>query len=162
MDPDLAPAIRTALDADGDQLARLIFACWAEYPGSVIDPGENPEFWAIATWAERLGGRFWVAERGGRIVGSAGIVPAADPAGQELAKLYVARDARRQGLAARFILMVEDEARRRGAAFVELWSDARFFDAHRLYRRHGYVQDARSRALGDASNSVEYHFLKRF
>ena len=91
---------------------------------------------------------------------SAGLLPTADRAGQELAKLYVAREARRQGLAGRLIAMVEAEARQRGAGFIELWSDARFFDAHRLYRRSGYVQGAASRALGDLSHSVEYHFTK--
>lgn len=153
------PIIRDARDADG--LVALIHGCWAEYPGCVMDVAENPELLQIATWSAARGGRFWVAEAEGWIVGSAGIVPAVDPAGQEMVKLYVARAARRQGLGARFIRMVEAEARQRGARSVELWSDARFFDAHRLYRRNFYVQRADSRALGDLSHSVEYHFAKR-
>ena len=107
MDPALAPVIRAAQDSDGDGLAALIFGCWAEYPGCVIDARENPEFWQIATWSSDQGGRFWVAEDRGRIVASAGLLPTADRAGQELAKLYVAREARRQGLAGRLIAMVE-------------------------------------------------------
>jgi putative acetyltransferase len=56
--------------------------------------------------------------------------------------------------------MVEREAARNSAAFVELWSDTRFLDAHRLYERLGYTRSPHTRELQDLSNSVEFHFLK--
>jgi putative acetyltransferase len=40
------------------------------------------------------------------------------------------------------------------------WSDTRFTDAHRLYKRLGYQQTAEQRDLGDISNSSEYRFEK--
>ena len=51
-------------------------------------------------------------------------------------------------------------AESRGARFVELWSDTRFADAHRLYERLGYRKSGVTRELHDMSGSVEYHFRK--
>ena len=153
--------IRDARDADAEQLIELIGRCWSEYPGVVLDvDGEVPELRAIATAYARIGGRFWVAEATGRIAASVGAVPSALPGGLELRKLYVAREARRQGLGARLSGLVEAEARARGASFVDLWSDTRFKDAHRLYERLGYLRGAQTRELHDISRSVEYYYRK--
>ena len=158
---DAIPAIRPARDTDADGLIALINACWSEYPGCMLDvDGELPELRRIATYISGRDGRFWVAERDGRIVASAGVVPAQDRRGMELLKLYVDSSARRRGLAARLVAMAEEEARGRGADKIELWSDTRFLDAHRLYRRLGYTQSPGSRTLQDLSNSVEFHFAK--
>jgi len=119
-----------------------------------------PQLRAIATAFQGHGGRFWTAELDGTIVGCAGIAPA-QPDGAELKHLYVAKSARRMGLGTNFVAIVEAQARARGAAFVDLWSDTRFEDAHRLYERLGYVRSAQTRELHDRSSSVEYHFRKR-
>ena len=153
--------IRESRDDDAAGLIALIGGCFAEYPGCVLDiDGEMPQLRAIATAFQEHGGRFWTAESEGAIIGCAGIVPA-QPDGAELKHLYVAKDARRVGLGTRFVAIVEAEARSRGAAFVELWSDTRFEDAHRLYERLGYVRSAHPRELHDLSSSVEYHFRKK-
>jgi putative acetyltransferase len=55
---------------------------------------------------------------------------------------------------------VEVEARSRGVQAVELWSDTRFADAHRLYERRGYTRGPETRTLHDKSNSVEYYYRK--
>src|SRR5688500_19777385 len=130
MDP-ASLAVRAALDGDGESLIALIGACYSEYPGCILDVDrEEPALRAIATAFDARGGRFWVAEAGGKVVASVGAVPSAAPGGMELKKLYVAREARRLGLGARLCDLVEAEARERGGAFVELWSDTRFVDAH--------------------------------
>jgi putative acetyltransferase len=154
--------IRDARDDDAAGLIGLIGDVFAEYPGCVLElDHEMPQLRAIATAFEKLGGRFWVAELDGEVIGCAGIAPADDPAGAELKHLYVARRARRTGLGTRFVEMVEAEAARNSAAFVELWSDTRFLDAHRLYERLGYARSPHTRELQDLSNSVEFHFLKQ-
>jgi hypothetical protein len=56
--------------------------------------------------------------------------------------------------------MVEAEAATRGARALELWSDTRFADAHRLYARLGYERLPDARELHDLSHSVELHFRK--
>ena len=153
--------IRPGRDDDAEGLIQLIGDCFAEYPNCVLEvDGEMPELRAIASWATRLDGRFWVAEDGGRVSASVGTTPAADRCGMELRKLYVAARARRGGLGAHLCGLVEEEARRREALFIDLWSDTRFLDAHRLYHRLGYVQTGESRELHDLSDTVEYYFRK--
>lgn len=161
MDPG-GPALRQALDGDADALIALIAACYSEYPGCILDVDrEEPALRAIATAFDACGGRFWVAEAAGKVVGSVGTVPSRAPGGMELKKLYVAREARRLGLGARLCAVVEAEARARGADHVELWSDTRFLDAHRLYERLGYARGPATRELHDLSQSVEYYFKKK-
>jgi putative acetyltransferase len=78
----------------------------------------------------------------------------------DLRKLYVARAARRRGLGGHLCDLAEAQARTCGAVFIELWSDTRFTDAHRLYERRGYVRGAETRALYDLSQTIEFYFRK--
>ena len=152
--------IRDARDDDSDGLIRLIGDCFAEYPGCVLDvEGEAPELISPATWHKEAGGRLWVAEGDGTIVGCVAILPEAERSA-ELKKLYVSSELRRLGLGARLCGLVEAEARSRDATTVMLWSDTRFEDAHRLYEGRGYERGPDTRELHDASKSVEYYFRK--
>jgi len=80
--------------------------------------------------------------------------------GVELLKLYVDRTARGRGLGRRLAALVEEEATRRGAGHIELWSDTRFSDAHRLYELLDYERQPETRELHDLSNSVEFRYIK--
>jgi putative acetyltransferase len=151
-----AAVIRPARDDDGEGIIAVIGGCFAEYPNCVLDvDGELGHLRAVATRFAALGGRFWVAEREGGVVASVGLKPR-PPQTIELVSLYVARSARGAGLAARLVALVLDEARERSAAEVVLWTDTRFFAAHRLYERLGFALGSRARALADASDSREY------
>ncbi len=157
-----SPRVREARDSDAGALIALIAAVYDEYPGCVLDvDDEAPELLAIRSHFRQLGGRFWVAEQNASLVGSVGFVPLAEADGVELRKLYVAQSARRRGLGASLCERVEAAARARGARFVELWSDTRFEDAHRLYARLSYLRGAHTRALHDRSASIEYYFKKQ-
>ena len=152
--------IRDARDDDSDGLIRLIGDCFSEYPGCVLDvEGEAPELISPATWHKEAGGRLWVAEGDGTIVGCVAILPEAERLA-ELKKLYVSSELRRLGLGARLCGLVEAEARRRGATTVMLWSDTRFEDAHRLYEGRAYERGPDTRELHDVSKSVEYYFRR--
>jgi GNAT superfamily N-acetyltransferase len=152
--------IRAARDADAAGLIALVGACWAEYPGCVLDvDGEVPHLRRIAGAFAEWGGAAFVAEEDGEVVGSVGWVPCSD-AGVELRMVYVAARARRRGLGERLVGLVEAAARERGAEEVELWSDTRFLDAHRLYERLGYLRSPVTRELHDLSHTVEHHFRK--
>jgi putative acetyltransferase len=152
--------LRPARDSDAEGLIALVGAVFAEYPGCVLDvDGELPELRRIASAFAELGGRFWVAEREGGIVGSIGCVPAAG-GGLELRKLYVAQSERQAGLGSRLHDLVLAEALARGAATIELWTDTRFETAHRFYQRRGYQRGAATRELHDKSATVEYYFVK--
>jgi putative acetyltransferase len=159
MDQDADYLIRPVHDEDSTALIELIGACWSEYPGCVLDV-DAEELWlraparAYREWA----GAFWVVESGG-VVACVGL-KSHDGAVVELKSLYVARQDRRRGLGARLVGLVEMAAWRRGAALVQLWSDTRFTDAHRLYERLGYRRTGRTHDLHDLSASTEYQFTK--
>ena len=62
------PALRAGRDDDAAGYIALIEACWAEYPGNILDvDGEVPELRALATYFAKLGGALWAVEQGGAI-----------------------------------------------------------------------------------------------
>ena len=153
-------SIRPVVDPDSAQLIELIGTIWRSYPGIVFDvEAELPELYGLASALARAGGAGWVAERGGRIVGCAGVAPSRSSGDWEILKLYVAADQRRQGLARRLMALAEDWARGHGASAVELWTDTRFIEAHAFYRSLGYAQEG-WRQLQDLSRTAEYRFHK--
>jgi putative acetyltransferase len=159
-DKSIRLKIRDARDDDAAGMIALIEACYAEYEGCILDvDGEAPELKGIATAHAEQGGRFWVAESDGEIIGSVGLVPNGGGV-WEMKKLYVTKAARRLGIGRRLVSLAEVEAMSRGAHAIELWSDTRFEDAHRLYERRGYSRLPETRELHDKSNTMEYHFRK--
>jgi putative acetyltransferase len=148
-------AIRPATDADAPGIIDLIARCYADYEGCVLDvEREEPGLLRPAEAFER----FWVAVRGGRVVGT--IAAARHGGNVELKKLYVAHSERGAGLGRRLIELVESWARETEAAAVELWTDTRFLTAHAVYARLGYRRTGRTRELHDLSNSSEFEFVK--
>lgn len=152
--------LREALDTDSWPVIALIGACWAEYPGCVMDvAGEYPELQAPASHFARTGGALWVLPEGHWVAACVGLGPIAGDTA-ELVKLYVARHRRGQGLGGDLLGFVAEQARAGGAKEIELFSDSRFQPAHRLYERHGFVRTGASRHLHDLSATTEYHFRK--
>jgi len=152
--------IRAARDEDAPGIIALIAACWSEYPGCVMDlDGEAPELRALATYYAGKGGRAWVAEIAGEIVGTIGVAPVVDDAWQ-IGKMYVAREHRGSGLAQYLLAGAENHAVWHGARRIVLWTDTRFARAHRFYAARGYVSTGESRELYDLSETVEYAFEK--
>lgn len=152
--------LRRARDSDWWGVVALVSACWAEYPGCVMDAHrECPDLLAPASAYVEAGGEFWVVlDDCHTVVAVAGWRPLASAA-VELERLYVAPQWRRRGVADLLAGMVEAVARERGAPSVELWSDTRFESAHAFYRRRGYVQSGPDRSLQDLSETVEHHFV---
>ena len=153
------PGLREATDDDAWGLIALITACWAEYPGCVVDiAGEYPELQAPARHFQEQKATLWVVPDGAWIGACVGLVPGEGRA--ELVKLYVAPHLRGRGLGASLVGWVEREATEHGCEEIELWSDTRFLPAHRLYVRLGYARTGATRELHDRSGSVEYQFRK--
>lgn len=170
-------ALRPAEDRDAQDLFGLIALCFAEYPGCFVDPHDDmPDLVKPGHWKERetafpegvrrkLGGEFLVLEdQAGRIGACVAFdFPEKGVDGRpvaELHRLYVRPDCRKRGIAARLVAEVEHRARAGNAGRIELWSDTRFADAHRLYERLGYGKTPTTRELGDISGTREYHFAK--
>ncbi|GGG22436.1 hypothetical protein GCM10010964_08270 [Caldovatus sediminis] len=156
-----APLLRPGRDADAAGFIALIGACWAEYPGCVLDvDGEVPELRALATHFAGRGGALWAAERDGRVVGMVGAHPLPGDDAWEICRMYVAAEERGTGLARRLLDAAEAQARAAGARRLVLWSDTRFGRAHRFYEKRGYVRAGPIRVLGDLSNSLEFGYAK--
>lgn len=150
--------IRAATDQDSAALTALVGGCFAEYPGCVLDlPGIDAWMIAPASSYAGSGGALWMVELDGDTVACVGYKPTR-PGRVELKSLYVAAVARRGGLGARLVGLVEDAARAAGAAEIELWTDSRFTDAHRLYERLGYRRGPQTRHLNDPSDTTEFFF----
>jgi putative acetyltransferase len=155
--------VRPVRHDDGDALVRLVGGVYAEYPGCVLDlPGVDADLPRMRGHIADLGGEFWVVTDDAEVVACAGWAPQAvgDAPGAELKRLYVRADRRGRGLGAWLVRRVEAAARRHGAERVELWSDTRFADAHRLYTRLGYAPTGETRDLHDPSRTTEYRFVR--
>jgi GNAT superfamily N-acetyltransferase len=152
--------VRQARDDDAASLISLYEACWGEYEGMILDTeDEMAHLNHVASHYRRLDGYAWIAERGGEIAGSVAWRPL-DGGGAELQMLYVMPKARRKGLASFLVGMVEREIAEHQVPTIELWSDTRFTDAHRLYRSLGWQQLDETRYVDDLSKSTEFHFVK--
>jgi putative acetyltransferase len=152
--------VREALDSDADGVIALYASCWGEHEGMVLDTvGEMAHLNHVASHYARVRGFAWVAERGASITASVAWRPVADDQA-ELQMLYVMPDARRNGLASHLVVMVEQHVSDLGFGMLELWSDIRFTDAHRLYLGLGWEQLEETRHVDDLSDSTEFHFLK--
>jgi GNAT superfamily N-acetyltransferase len=153
--------IRDVADGDAEALIALIGAAYAEYPGCVLDLDDlDADLLAPATAIDEAGGRWWVLEDAGRVIGSIAAGSHASDGSVELKRLYVADTHRRRGLAARLVAEVEHHAREVDARRVVLWTDSRFLPAHRFYTRFGYVATGASRQLHDLSNTTELEFVR--
>lgn len=152
--------LRAGRDADAADFIALISACWAEYPGCVMDvDGEVPELRALASYYAGQGGALWVADDGGRVVGMVATMPL-DQGAWEICKMYAYPEQRGSGLAGRLIDTAEDFARGHGAKAMKLWTDTRFDRAHRFYENRSYVRVGAIRALHDLSNTMEFGYAK--
>ncbi len=155
----MTPLIRSAINADAQDLFGLISLCLAEYPGCFVDPhADLPDMLTPASTYAANGGAYWVIEdERGRVAACCG-VDFPRPGQAELHRLYVRPDQRRAGFAGQLLAKAEALARERGAMIMILWSDTRFRTAHAFYEKRGYRRGAEPRQLDDISNSSEYFF----
>jgi putative acetyltransferase len=148
--------IRPATAADAPAVVALIERVYHEYGFVFIAQDETPDLLAFDATYDGRRGALYVAETGGVITGSVGVKHHA-PAPAELVRLYVAAGARGAGLGQALVEHVIAWAHARAVGHLELWSDTRFLDAHRLYQRLGFVQGGQ-RQFADANDTVEHHF----
>lgn len=132
----------------------MIRTVYDEYSFTWDPEGYHADLYDIAGHYESVGHRFFVAETDHGIVGTAILerFPSAipGPAGDlvrhegrfriggadcSLERLYVHPTARNQGVGAALLEKVITEAIADERKMLEIWSDKRFEDAHRLYGR---------------------------
>jgi putative acetyltransferase len=112
-----------------------------------------------AYYREHSGG-FWVADRGGEIIGMFGL-ESASPGSCELRRMYVAPSARRGGVASQMLRFAEDECRRSAAHKIELSTSELQSTAIELYKKAGY-RLVREAVVADASNKTVGGGIRRF
>jgi N-acetylglutamate synthase-like GNAT family acetyltransferase len=153
--------LRSARDDDAAAIIELIAAVWSEYPGkTLVAANDMPELLRPASAYAECGGRFWVVEANGHVIGTIALASSAEPGVVELQKLYVARAMRKNGLGSFLCHLVECEARERGAHAIELWSDVKLRDAHHRYERLGYRRGEALKTYDDTSSTVRYYYRK--
>ena len=138
--------VRQARSADSEAAAAVVRAVYDEYGFTWDARGYHADLRNV----EAAYAAFFVAELDGRIVGTAGLSREGS-----LERLYVLSDARGAGAGSALLAAVADEARRRGHAQLEIWTDKRFEDAHRLYLRAG-ARTVGERVHDDPDSSHEW------
>jgi GNAT superfamily N-acetyltransferase len=146
--------LRPVIPDDVPRVLDLVRDIFAEH-GCVLNTEEDPYLLNPGPYFREHGGEFWVVQHDSGIIATIAVVLHEDAA--ELKCLYVHRDHRRRGWGQRLSELVLDYARRTGKRRAILWTDTRFIDAHRLYRKMGFTQRGR-RELHDSNNTVEYGF----
>jgi len=171
-------SIRLATQADAPDAVRVVKAVFDEYGFTWDEADYHADLYDLQGHYLDPGDLFWVAELDGQTVGTVALefydkLPG-EPgqaithedtqraAGTDcsLERLYVHPDGRRQGIGHALTQTVIDEAKQRNREAMELWSDKRFGDAHRLYGRFG-AEVIGERICDDPDESAEWGLVVR-
>lgn len=147
--------IRPARADDSPGVVATVRSVYEEYGFTWEAEGYHADLYDVEAHYTDKGHLFWVAEQGGAIVGTSALelfspipgafaeknwlddnyrIGACDCA---LQRLYVRPECRRQGLGRQLFVQTIDHARAIDRRAMEIWSDKRFVDAHRLYEQFG-------------------------
>ena len=149
--------IRSARPDDTLGVLALVTEIYQDYDCVLDAENEEPHLLAPGPYFRRGGGEFWVVEEDDVVKATVAVLLEQETA--ELKTLYVHSSLRRQGWGGRLVNLATEHARGAGKLSMFLWTDTRFLDAHRLYRRMGFSQCG-ERELHDSNNSREYGFTK--
>lgn len=148
-------SIRRATQEDSCAAAEVVKSVYDEFGFTWEGDGYHWDLYHIKEAYDDQGDAFYVAEIDGQIVGTVALerfdtIPG--PLGQvvqhneyirvcaadcSLERLYVHPSARKFGIGGGLTEHVINLAKEEGRRVMELWSDKRFVDAHRLYGRYG-------------------------
>ncbi len=166
--------IRPATPGDSADAVRVVRAVFDEY-GFIWEPdGYHADLYDLEAHYLDRGHGFWVGIDGdGGVVGTVALERFAPLPGEpgepitidsvrrvggcdcSLQRLYVAPSARRDGAGTALLCAALDGARSERRRLLEIWSDKRFADAHRLYERVG-ARTVAERISTDPDESAEW------
>jgi len=113
--------------------------------GIPISAAEQPDLLDVEGCYQRGTGGFWIALRGGRLLGSIGLLDIGERQAA-LRKMFVAADSRGPGdgavhtpVAARLLEVLLAHARAQQLRDIFLGTTASFRAAHRFYEKHGFA-----------------------
>lgn len=136
MPTDPGVLIRSFSRADQRAARALILAGLGERFGR-IDESLNPDLDDIGRAYLDAGHLFFVAERGGRLVGTCGLRDEPGGAARVL-RMSVARSERRRGVASALLNACVDAARARGRAELRVATEPHWEEAVRFYLARGF------------------------
>lgn len=165
--------IRRATNRDSTDVVRVIRAVYDEYGFTWEEGGYYADLYDLEGSYDAHGDWFYVAEWDGAVVGTAAIewfdaIPGdADTIVEHggylriggtdcsLERLYVHPDGRRKGIGQALLQRILKDGNDAGRTSMEIWSDKRFTDAHRLYERVG-AKVVGDRICDDPDESPEW------
>jgi GNAT superfamily N-acetyltransferase len=170
-------SLRSATAADAPGIVHVIRAVYDEY-GFTWDPHDyHADLYDLQGYYLDRGHGFWIAQaEDGETIGTIAMeyfdpVPGAAGAVVTLAdrlrlggcdcaleRFYVHPLARRRGAGSALMARAIRESRDRGCRLMEIWSDKRFLDAHRLYERRG-ARTVGERICHDPDQSPEWGLI---
>jgi GNAT superfamily N-acetyltransferase len=132
---------------------------------SYMDRSRMEEIDRVREYYGERGGGFWVAVRGGTLVGMFGLERTDDDT-FELRRMYVRRAARRTGLGRRLLALAEAAAAEKGARRLTLSTSELQTAALSLYRAAGYREVLTEKVFATSNRTVgggltRHHFEKR-
>jgi len=135
------PTVRVANKSDVPAIVALVTATLAEF-GIVFGVGSptDEQLTRLPESYEDEGGRFFIAELDGVLLGTAGIIPK-DAARYELRKMYLDPRSRRQSVGQALLDECIKFASERGALFVVLDTTEQMTAAIGFYEKNGFVRD---------------------
>lgn len=143
--------------ADVPAVMLLIGRVFAEYGLLLMPAFEVPDLLRFNHVYTPPHGAFWIVRDAARVVGSVG-VERLDARTAELHRLYLDANLRGRGIGRSLVETVLAWAREERIERLVLWSDTRFEQSHRLYRRLGFEQLGERTVEGDINASREYRF----
>lgn len=141
----------------GDGVVAVVRAVHDEYGFSWEADGYHRDLYAIESHYVEPGGMFWVVLDGADVIGCAGVTMHGPEC--ELHRMYLRQTYRGRGLGRRLLDVTMEFGRSRACHRMVAWSDVKLLDAHRLYRKVGFVQQG-ERICDDPDQAREYGFHK--
>ena len=152
--------LRLARNKDGNQIINLIKRCFKDYKNCYLDvDNDSPELRDVYSYFKNKKGKFWVYVDKNKIIGCMGYIPH-EKNNLEIHKLYIDKNYRMKGLAKKLMLRIESIAKKYKKRKIVLWTDTRFKEAHKMYKKLNYKKMSKTRKLNDISNTTEYSFYK--
>ena len=133
--------IRQFTVEDQNECHELILSGLGEH-FDLIKPEMNPDLDDIAASYLASGGHFLVAEMGGKIIGTGGLVSDGESEGQ-IVRMSVRRDLRGRGVGRQLVRHLLEMARERSLGQVNVETNHDWFPAINLYKRCGFRESYR-------------------
>ncbi|MCH8274754.1 MAG: GNAT family N-acetyltransferase [Armatimonadetes bacterium] len=151
------PSIRPFAPADQDGVRAVIETVFQEYGFTWEPDGYNLDCVQVARHYILERGGFWVMEFDGRIIGTTGLKTLTEER-CELCRMYLLAQYRGRGWGRRLFARTVQEAQRIGYREMEIWSDKKLREAHRLYSKSG-ARPIGDRICNDPDQAEEWGFL---